>query len=578
MQGPTVSHHDLNVSLEYEVAFTQLPELDQNNTNQQCPRNPIQRSNSTPARERPAYLIRPGRFRASSRPAKFRASSRPDLRPTAEEGQGYQKLEHLEDLENQSLSQLDNPAEASAPPHTPVYRVPTLPSPPLPSTPPPPITSPPDLPNTPPPDLPRRRYSTGQLIDAPTQTSGMKLRGPNKVSRTKTIPFLLIAVFMLLLGVALIAVGLLIEFKWKYEMEVFYNPSWAGGFVTIAGIFVSVFCCLRTPTVAVVVTSICLPALAASIIQLVFSGLMAEALAPDENKFFCVSRLLQDNTTLRCECNEGIAYNITVKGGVPISTTSAFCEDEIVFVFELMLAVACVCAILILIFFPYIMWSFCTVTRPTYAEKRNSMFNGTMTRSGTLLHIQNGTIPSPLVLSNSINRHNSSPPSRPSSRTASRAQSINSNGFRPVVTVQRSQTFGQSPLIHNGTVRSTSGTLKSARAPQPPAQAVAVRGSPYRSIERNLAREQSRFEIPADIQGVRPTIDHMDSRSSPPVQMAKLLSKSRNSRIDDGDSSDDNTADVVHNFKSSPKQMNVGPGGKAQNLSSNLDISDYAKT
>ena len=411
----------------------------------------------------------------------------------------------------------------------------------------------------------------------------MKLRGPYKVSRTKTIPFLLTAVFLLLFGLALVAVGLLIQFHWKYDMEVFYKPWWTGGLVTIAGIFVSMFVCLRTPAVAVVVTTVCLPALASSILQLILSGLMADALTPNKDKFFCSSKLV-DSSTLYCKCDEDIAFNITVKGEVPSSTTSAFCEDEMEFIFEIMLAVVGVCALLVLLLFPYIIWTYCTVTRPTYAEKRTSMiFNGTMTRSGTLLHIHGGTISSsPLVMANGLNR---------SQRAPSRAQSVQSAGFRPIVTVQRAQTMGnlQTAAIGNGTgtTRSKTGTLKSIKAPSPPMTGTMkqeTEGEPiYNNIERDPIRamEQHRFEIPTDIQGIKPSNDHRQSLSTTPIQVARLHRKhARNSLAEDdgNNSSDDNTTDVVHNFKSSPKQLNATPDNKVQNVNSNLDLAAYAKT
>ena len=414
----------------------------------------------------------------------------------------------------------------------------------------------------------------------------MKLRGPYKVSRSKTIPFLLTSVFLLLLGLALVTVGLLIEFHWEYEMEVFYKPWWAGGLVVVAGIFVSMFGCLRTPAVAVVVTTVCLPALAATILQLILSGLMADALYPDSNKFFCSSKLV-DTTTLYCKCDEDISFNITVKGEVSSAATSAFCEDEIDFIFEIMLAVACVCGLLILLMFPYIMWVYCTVTRPTYAEKRASMmFSGTMTRSGSLLHAQRGTISqSPLVLANTMNNRSSRPPSR--------AQSVNSAGFRPIVTVQRAQSMAlyQSPVITHGgtmmsngtgTMRSKSGTLKSIKAPQPPktetSREETVREPIYNNIERDPIRtaEQHRFEIPSDIHGIKPT-NNRQSLSTTPLSIAKLH-KSTRSLEEDDDSSDDNTTDVVYNFKSSPKQLNGTSPGNMHILNSNMHISDYAKT
>ena len=363
-------------------------------------------------------------------------------------------------------------------------------------------------------------------------------------------------------------------------MEVFYKPWWSGGLVTVAGAFVSLFCCLRTPAVAVVVTTVCLPALAASILQLILSGLMADALTPDDKKFFCHSATL-DTTTLYCKCVEDITFNVTVKGEVPSSTTSAFCEDEVEFLFEIMLAIAGVCALLILLLFPYIIWAYCTVTRPTYAEKRHSMvFNGTMTRSSTLLQIQGGTMNSPLVLANSMNRTQTNTAQRPPSR----AQSVHSTGFRPIVTVQRAQSMASypSPALENGTgtVRSRSGTLKSNKAPQPPA----VGDEPiYNNIVNDPIRtaEQHRFEIPSDIHGIKPSNNHRQSLSTTPIQIGKYPVRNSRAEMDEEDgnaSSDDNTADVVHNFKSSPKRLNASPDGKIQNYGSNLDIAEPAKT
>ena len=363
-------------------------------------------------------------------------------------------------------------------------------------------------------------------------------------------------------------------------MEVFYKPWWSGGLVTVAGLFVSLFCCLRTPAVAVVVTTVCLPALAASILQLILSGLMADALTPDDKKFFCHSATL-DTTTLYCKCVEDITFNVTVKGEVPSSTTSAFCEDEVEFLFEIMLAIAGVCALLILLLFPYIIWAYCTVTRPTYAEKRHSMvFNGTMTRSSTLLQIQGGTMNSPLVLANSMNRTQTNTAQRPPSR----AHSVHSTGFRPIVTVQRAQSMASypSPALGNGTgtVRSRSGTLKSNKAPQPPV----VGDEPiYNNIVNDPIRtaEQHRFEIPSDIHGIKPSNNHRQSLSTTPIQIGKYPVRNSRAEIDKEDgnaSSDDNTADVIHNFKSSPKRLNASPDGKIQNYGSNLDIAEPAKT
>jgi hypothetical protein len=419
----------------------------------------------------------------------------------------------------------------------------------------------------------------------------MKLRGPYAVSRSKTIPFLLTAVFLLLLGLALVLVGLLIEFDWKYDMAVFYKPWWTGGLVTIAGLFVSMFCCMRTPAVAVIVTTVCLPALACSILQLTLSGLMADALTPDDKKFFCSSKLV-GNSTLYCKCEQDISFNVTLKGTMANTTTSAFCEDEMEFLFELMLAVACMCGLLILLLFPYVIWAYCTVTRPTYEEKKNSMlFNGTLTKSGTLKKLQGtGTTNGPLVLANTMTRSQTlngplviNNTMTRSQRPPSRALSVQSGGFRPIVTVQRAQTMGTFQTPVTSTMRSQSGTLKGSRAPRPPRQE-RYEEPIYNNVERDPIRaaEQHRFDIPSDIQGIRPSNNHRQSLSATPIHVTKLPRKpTRNSLAeDDGmeDSSEDNTTDVVHNFKSSPKQLNATPDGKIQNYNSNLDTPESSRT
>lgn len=412
------------------------------------------------------------------------------------------------------------------------------------------------------------RVLIGSVPDIHLATSDtsdkMKIRGSAKISRTKVIPFLLTAIFLLLMGLALVTVGLLMEYHWDYTIGVYFKPYWTGGLVMLAGSFVALFCCLRTPAVAVVVSIVCIPGLAASILQLILTALLADVLTADDDTFFCSSVLLNP-TTVYCRCIEDISFNVTVKGSVDNTSNSAFCEDEMTFLFELMLAVSCICGVLVIGLFVYVFWVLIASTRPTYAERRQSLFNGTMPRSSTLLNRGpgNGT----LVLSNTMNRP----------RAASGALSVASTGFRPVVTVQRSQSLAQYqnyiPANKSATLRSKSGTLKSIKAPAPPEQAEPI----YNNVAQDPVRasHQHRFEIPSDIQGI-PASNARPSISNTPIQLPKQPKNKVLRDFEDENSSDDNTTEVI--FKSSPKLLNSEMDEKIQNLESNLDLDQFGKS
>ena len=423
-----------------------------------------------------------------------------------------------------------------------------------------------------------------------TQTSPppeMKLRGPGQISRTKTIPFLLVSIFLVILGLVLAIEGLMIEYQWNYQMEIFYKPYWIGGIVIISGSFVLLFCCLRTPAVAVVVTTVCLPALAGSMLMLVFASLMANELIPDSEKYFCVSSAITTNTVL-CKCVEDISFNVTVKGNASTAATNESCEDEVTFIFELMCVTVGVCGILIILLFTYIFWVFCAATRPTYAERRQSAYNGTMPRNGTLRSNYGGTLggqgqyhSGTLVLQNqgTLGRQ----------RTTSRQQSVTS--ARPVVTVQRTQSLAAVSLSPSRT-----STLNKMRAPVPPGpqqqrgpvspqmrepqfREPQMREPVYNNVEQDPVRmaNQQRFEIPTDIHGQRfepgqetpPTIY---GEQSPPSSIPDIpeVAELREEESFREDSSDDNTTER-HSFKPPAKQLS-SVERKIQNMEQNLNL------
>ena len=451
------------------------------------------------------------------------------------------------------------------------------------------------------------------LTTVSTQTpdfpSPMNLRpgSRNRLHLTKTLPFLFVAIFLLLLGIMLMTVGVMMEYHWVYHVEVFYKPYWSGALVTLAGVLVAVFCCVRTSTAAVVVTLTCIPALAATIFQVILAGLMARAVTPQQEQFFCSSAKV-DNYTLSCSCTEDIAFSITVKSVVSSAAVNDFCEEEMRFIFELMLAVTCVCVTLILLLFVFIFWVFCAVTNPKFSMERQKSqvpYGGSMSHSE--VQRQRGTLSSPMVFSNSqhgefvssrpISRASIGVPSRAPSRAslgglpsrpqsmiggsrgdeipANRSQSI-SAGLRPVVSVQQRNHSGfSSPAL------SRAGTFKSNRAapPLPPPRVTLPEGDlngfkntdlyPLRAAGHPVQRQGEHRTATADstpeLQG-----NNRSSVSRTPVLVPRVVKQapkyasSSLENFDDADddndgdvSSEDNTNEVILDFKASPKQENL---------------------
>jgi len=289
----------------------------------------------------------------------------------------------------------------------------------------------------------------------------MKLRGDAPISKTKSIPFVIIAVALILLGLIFVASGLMIEFKWKYELSVLYTPYWSGGFLVLAGISILLFVCVRKPSVAVFVSTISLPALAACIVQFILCALMAWALHPTDDKYLCTAK--GATTAIACSCSERISFEVEVKGTESISNSgrSNSCEKEMKFVYELMIATACCCFVLAIILLWFILWVYCAVTRVTYLEQRRG-YKFSSPEQGSVYHRATLQRTGGLVISNpgTLDRHYSLPADH---NTFNRTGSFDHSGYAsvvPHVTVHSSQTQLRP--------QSRSGTLKSTRAPGPP--------------------------------------------------------------------------------------------------------------
>ena len=427
-----------------------------------------------------------------------------------------------------------------------------------------------------------------QTVSTQTRSYTMeKIRISNKMPLSKTLPFLFVATFLLLLGTMLITVGVMMEWHWVYHIATLYKPYWTGALVTTVGISLSVFCCVRTPKAAVVVTVMSIPALATSIFQVILAGLMARAITPQTDQYFCTSSN-KDDLTLLCDCVEDISFNVTVKSAVSSAAVNESCEDEMRFIFELMLAVTCVCVALIFLLFVYIFWVFCAVTSPSYKEHRR-----TLSCDGTMPHAevqrQRGTLTSPLVLSN--NQHGEMVPSRAASRASigvpmrapsrcsngapsrplsmvggcrgdeipSRTLSITgSSGLRPVVTVQKSHSGLNSPAL------SRSGTWNHNRAaPPPPAEHVLAEddsGPDYHNADLHAVRagEIPRAWTPSDTH----TSNHTSTSGTPVllprvVKSAPKVTSYSVENLDDEVSSEDNNNEVILDLRASPKQVNL---------------------
>lgn len=288
----------------------------------------------------------------------------------------------------------------------------------------------------------------------------MKLRGDAPISKTKSIPFVIIAVALILFGLIFIASGLMIEYKWQYELSILYTPYWSGGFLVVAGITLLLFVCVRKPSVAVFVSTISLPALAACIIQFILCALMAWALIPTDSKYLCSAK--GATTAIACSCVERISFSIDVKGTESVSNgRSNSCENEVKFLYELMIATACCCFVLAIILLWFILWVYCAVTRVTYLEQRRG-YKFTTPDQGSVYHraTLQRTNTGGLVISNpgTLDRHYSLPADH---NSFNRTGSFDHSNYGPVVphvTVHSAQPRPQS----------RSGTLKSTRAPGPP--------------------------------------------------------------------------------------------------------------
>lgn len=291
----------------------------------------------------------------------------------------------------------------------------------------------------------------------------MKLRGDGPISKTKAIPFVIIAVALILFGLIFVASGLMMVYKWKYELSVLYTPYWCGGFLMLAGISLLLFVCVRRPSVAVFVSTISIPSLAACIVQFILCALMAWALHPTDSTYLCTAKGAV--TAIACSCVERISFLVEVKGTESVSNTgrSNSCESEMGFLYELMLATACCSFVLAIILLWFILWVYCAVTRVTYIELRRSYRSPDQ---GSVYHRATLQRTGGLVISNpgTIDRHYSLPNDHHTfNRTGSFDQYAS---VVPHVTVHSSQPRPQSRSEPRP--QSRSGTLKSTRAPGPP--------------------------------------------------------------------------------------------------------------
>ena len=381
------------------------------------------------------------------------------------------------------------------------------------------------------------------------------------LSMAKIIPFLVACIFLLLFGLMLVMIGLLMEYHWEYEMGLEYKPFWSGGLVVWSAILVSFVCCFRSAPAALTVTTLCLPALTAVIFQLILSGLLAESIFPDENRYLCTSSQAGEKM-VRCSCESRISFEVQSKGEASSAGVSDSCEDELEFVFELMVTTACACAMLIFILFYYIFWVFCAATRLTFTECRLAYSNagsGTLPRSitHTLEHALTDEQHA-LVYSNNVSRRGTLSRA-PSALTIPTTTLDRNQSYRPVVTVQRSQAHAQPP--------SRSATLRSAvRAAEYSHNTLMSLSAledqhTYNNVPRDPVREAAsqRFQIPDDIAGIPHARNRPKSISQVPITMSRRDSPGNV----DSDSSEDNTIEgVPARFHASPKQLNRG---KVQN-------------
>ena len=326
----------------------------------------------------------------------------------------------------------------------------------------------------------------------------MKLRGSQKISRTKTMSFLIIAIFLLLLGISLLIEGLLMEYKWNYDVKIFYKPYWLAVPVILSAMLVFVFCFLRTPEAGVTVATFCLPTLALSIIMLIFCGLMADSLQPRDNVLLC-SSYLSSSTTVQCTCKESIRMTVELRLAIVEENSDIICEDQIEFMYELMIAAAVIAAVIIFLLFYFIFFVYIAATRITYEERRHSAFHGSYPPTETFRRHNSGVIGSVHSFSPVVYQNRS--PSHFGTLNRSKTLLDQASVTRPIVTVQR---YPSNP-------GSRTGTWKSYKAPQPP----------YRQDSNNA------FTLPPEVRQ-KIMSDSPRSSSPPPATPPQVESDEEN--------------------------------------------------